>query len=171
MKIKTLILALVLAASLLSLTAPQSKAQTQTVVAHLNLNGSTTLLVSMDTLEAAYADDCNNDSTTDFHDATFDTVYVLYTSGGSYALIGNGSNATHSGISRGFTLTLNLNNDLTVALTGGESGGTCSGCDQCNDDGMGGCNNLCGGGPNTDKTCTHSKPVNPRGAGYIGNFY
>lgn len=126
-----------LATLLFIVTTSDLWAQTQTVVAAVNEVGVPILQVSEVTLRTAFEDDCDADTASNFHGATFSAVQVVNRSG-VYYLVGFGSNPNYPVIERAVQMT-NTGGNLTLTVTSGTlARGTCAGCTGCSASG-GGC--------------------------------
>lgn len=161
---KTLILGL-----LMMISVGNARAQ-QTHVAHISVGGSISFLVSQSTLLQAFADDCNADSLSDYHGASFTSVgiYPFY---GTYFLIANGSSSTLGSIERSVRMVTRSNGDMDLYLTGngGLERGTCSGsCTSCTKIASGcSCSD-----PDPQGSCAYKTGGGFGGGGSnLGNFY
>jgi hypothetical protein len=158
-------------------------AQTHTPIGHVGLGGGATLSLSTGALDTAFAQDCNYDSASNFHGASF-TAMSLTEVGGNWFIEAVGTVDTLT-ITRGIILTELGNGDLVCEADDG-GGGTCekngctSGCEMVGST----CN--CGVGEDGGSSCTYKGGgiLNEEGylvpwggarasfgPGHIGNLY
>lgn len=157
-----------------------TRAQTQTEIGFLDSYNSPTLLLANVTLCNAFETDCDMDSASDYHSATFTVAGIEYRDSDWY-LVGYGSNSTYSYINRYRLLALSGGAFFLSKAKG--PGPTCSGsCAAChmtgNDcactDPMGGTCKISNPGPTSPSNGyldSYGGGWDVNGPGHIGNLY